>query len=211
MSARVINSDIQWRLIINEYFHVSSEACGIYQPLDCKPLSFWVLLIFSKNAWLLWSSPQNLCVTWFHSRPLGSIYRVIWVIQLLTFSLFPVALPRTRAKSGVFNISLVPPRVEIYTALHVAIVHQCSHNLIWWVYQMPGQQYEWQQIGFKWRSLLFFLSHLNIIFDFLTDPGRSKILFRRYSHYLVLGWASQKHTFSRHMAAKKKKKKGLRF
>jgi hypothetical protein len=46
----------------------------------------------------------------------------MWIIQLPTSSLFPALLPCARARSELLNISLVPPRVEFYTALHVSIV-----------------------------------------------------------------------------------------
>ena len=34
----------------------------------------------------------------------------------------PSTVPRTRARSELLNVSLVPPRVEFYTALPVSIV-----------------------------------------------------------------------------------------
>ena len=40
----------------------------------------------------------------------------------LYFLPIPSTVPRTRARSELLNVSLVPPRVEFYTALPVSIV-----------------------------------------------------------------------------------------
>jgi hypothetical protein len=46
----------------------------------------------------------------------------MWIIQAPTSSLFPASLPRIRARSELFNVSVVPPYVKFYTALPVSIV-----------------------------------------------------------------------------------------
>jgi hypothetical protein len=47
----------------------------------------------------------------FYSRLLSFLYRLMWIIQSPTSSLFPALLPRTRARSELLNVSLVSSRV----------------------------------------------------------------------------------------------------
>ena len=52
-----------------------------------------------------------------------SYYMLINVDYTITYFLpIPSTVPRTRARSELLNVSLVPPRVEFYTALPVSIV-----------------------------------------------------------------------------------------
>ena len=52
-----------------------------------------------------------------------SYYMLINVDYTITYFLpIPSTVPCTRARSELLNVSLVPPRVEFYTALPVSIV-----------------------------------------------------------------------------------------
>ena len=83
--------------------------------------------IFSQNAMActkLTKQPRYWCMyeICFYSCLL-SYYMLINVDYTITYFLpIPSTVPRTRARSELLNVSLVPPRVEFYTALPVSIV-----------------------------------------------------------------------------------------
>lgn len=79
-----------------------------------KYLHFTVFIIF-----LFYFYNYEIC---FYSCLL-SYYMLINVDYTITYFLpIPSTVPRTRARSELLNVSLVPPRVEFYTALPVSIV-----------------------------------------------------------------------------------------
>ena len=69
------------------------------------------------------SAARALCVKSVFYSCLLSYYMLINVDYTITYFLpIPSTVPRTRARSELLNVSLVPPRVEFYTALPVSIV-----------------------------------------------------------------------------------------
>lgn len=76
-------------------------------------------LISKSHTFSMYVCMYEIC---FYSCLL-SYYMLINVDYTITYFLpIPSTVPRTRARSELLNVSLVPPRVEFYTALPVSIV-----------------------------------------------------------------------------------------
>lgn len=85
-------------------------------PVSLVEISLSVLNAF---FWIQYVCMYEIC---FYSCLL-SYYMLINVDYTITYFLpIPSTVPRTRARSELLNVSLVPPRVEFYTALPVSIV-----------------------------------------------------------------------------------------
>ena len=81
------------------------------------------MLRYEENKKHAYTARSYVCVKSVFYSCLLSYYMLINVDYTITYFLpIPSTVPRTRARSELLNVSLVPPRVEFYTALPVSIV-----------------------------------------------------------------------------------------